>query len=249
MLRLNLKIILIGFFLEFVVFNSNAFLFFKDTDTRVAQRVRDASIEEIPGRFSLFENEPVSVATASESGKPKVGIGIQELNYRNIKGFIVYIKIKNDAEESLTAELNNFNVVDGEGYIINPVPLQNLLQRAAMMSETSVPMPNDKNIYFSGAMTSPTGSNSLFSGSASIGNPYDFSSGIAVGIARARKRAGLEILKWAPPLWLRKTYPLGVNESNVGVVYFSNEKYTYPITVSLKVNDQEVRVVFPKSQD
>lgn len=224
---------------------ATAGFFSKDSDAEVAKRVEGSIKSEIPARFSFIAQDPIAIAIPDSSLNPEVGMGIQELDYRNIKGFILYFRFRNNSNDQLSVQLEAPQVLDKDGYSINPLPLGQFLARGAQMAGTSIPSIPDKNFTFSGAVTNMNGSSAYVSGRGTVGNPYDMSSGIAAGMARARRDVGNSILNWGIPNWLLSSYDLNPGAIQVGAIYFPQEKTPYPIKVQLKINGQSVAIEFP----
>ncbi len=224
---------------------ATAGLLSKDSDAEVAKRVEGSSKSEIPARFSFIAQDPIAIAIPDSSLNPEVGVGIQELDYRNIKGFILYFRFRNNSNDQLAVQLEAPKVLDKDGYSINPLPLGQFLARGAQMAGSSIPNIPDKNFTFSGTVTNTNGSSAYVSGRGTVGNPYDMSSGIAAGMARARREVGNNILNWGMPNWLLSSYDLSPGAVQVGAIYFPQEKIPYPIKVQLKINGQFVAVEFP----
>ena len=224
---------------------ATAGFFNKDSDAEVAKRVDGLMKSEIPARFSFIAQDPIAIAILDSSLNPEVGAGIQELDYRNIKGFILYFRFRNNSNDQLSVQLEAPQVLDKDGYSINPLPLGQFLARGAQMAGTSIPNIPDKNFTFSGTLTNINGSSTYVSGRGTVGNPYDMSSGIAAGMARGRREVGNSILTWGIPNWLLSSYDLSPGAIQVGAIYFPQEKTPYPIKVQLKINGQSVAVEFP----
>lgn len=226
---------------------ANAVFFGKDSDSEIAKRVVGGSKSEIPGRFAFIAQDPIAIAIPDSSLTPEVGVGMQELDYRNIKGFILYFRVRNNSNDQVSVQFDGLQVLDKDGYSINPLPLNQFLARGAQMAGSSVPTIPDKNFTFSGTVTNMNGTSAHVSGRGSVGNPYDMSSGIAAGMARARREVGNSILTWGIPNWLLSSYDLSPGAMQVGAIYFPQEKTPYPIKVLFKINGQSLSLEFPAS--
>ena len=225
---------------------ASAGLFSKDSDSEIAKRIKDQNIEILPSRFSLIANDPLAAAILDPIEELQVSIGLQTLDYRNIKGIALYVKMKNIQTTTSNVTLNFVKLVDGEGFGIEAEPLNIFLQRASQYAGTPPPTLQDKNYFFSGSITSASsGNSSYFSGVARAGNPYDMSSGITAGLANARRRVGQDMIKWASSSWLKNTYLILPNESQIGSIFFNIEKVKFPLTMTIKINDTERNITFP----